>query len=43
MAVLGEEAWEREKAVGSMMTVDEAVAIATFFSDGSEAGVSADF
>ncbi len=41
VAVLGEEAWEREKAVGSMMTVDEAVAVATFLCDGSEAGVSA--
>jgi len=41
VAVLGEEAWEREKAVGSTMTVDEAVAVATFLCGGSKAGVSA--
>ena len=41
VAVLGEAAWGREKAVGSMMTVDEAVAVATFLCDGSEAGLSA--
>jgi predicted ATPase/class 3 adenylate cyclase len=42
VAVLGEDAWEQEKAAGSTMTLEEAIAVARFLCDGSEAAALAD-
>jgi predicted ATPase len=41
-AMLGEEAWAQEKAAGSTMTLEEAIAVASFICDGAEARASAD-
>lgn len=40
--MLGEDAWEQEKAAGSTMTLEEAIAVARFLCDGSEAAALAD-
>jgi predicted ATPase/class 3 adenylate cyclase len=42
VAVLGEDAWEQEKAAGSTMTLEEAIAVARFLCDGPEAAALAD-
>jgi predicted ATPase len=42
VAVLGEEAWEREKTAGSTMTLEEAIAVAQLLCDSSAPPVSAD-
>jgi predicted ATPase/class 3 adenylate cyclase len=42
VAGLGEEAWEREKAAGSTMTLEQALAVARFLCDGPASAVLAD-
>jgi hypothetical protein len=42
VVVLGEDAWEQEKAAGSTMTLEEAIAVARFLCDGSETAALAD-
>jgi tetratricopeptide (TPR) repeat protein len=42
VAMLGEEAWKQEKAAGSTMTLEEAIAVARFICDGAEVAASAD-
>ena len=39
VAVLGEEAWEREKTAGSTMTLEQAIAVARFLCDGPASAV----
>jgi predicted ATPase/class 3 adenylate cyclase len=42
VAVLGEEAWEREKAAGCTMTLEQALAVARLLCDGPASAVLAD-
>jgi hypothetical protein len=42
VAVLGEEAWERERAAGSTMTLEEAIVVAQLLCDDSATAVSAE-
>jgi hypothetical protein len=42
VAVLGEEAWEQEKAAGTTMALEEAIAIAQSLSGHSERAVAAE-
>jgi hypothetical protein len=42
VAVLGEDAWEQEKAAGSTMTLEEAIAGARVLCDLADAAASAD-
>jgi hypothetical protein len=42
VAVLGEDAWEQEKAAGSTMTLEQAIALAQSLSGHSERAVAAE-
>ena len=42
VAVLGKDAWELEKAAGSTMTLEQAIAVARLLCDGAEAAASVD-